>query len=84
MNFTRLGCKLSKLGIKGVYFETNVKIRILLKLFQALKVFKLNGFLYMQNLMIFIDVSKIILVHFEEVLKDLHAKKGELLERGLD
>ena len=29
------------------------------------------------------DVSKIMLVHFEEGLKDLHTKKGELLKRGV-
>ena len=29
-----------------------------------------------------IDISKFILVHFEKVLKALHTKKDELLERG--
>ena len=28
INFARLGCKLSKLGIKVVNFETNVKIGV--------------------------------------------------------
>ena len=31
MNFTILGCKLSKLGISGVYFEINVEIGVFRK-----------------------------------------------------
>ena len=44
----------------------------------------LGNFFYIQTLVMSMDVSKIIWVHFEEVLKDLHTKKGELLQRGVD
>ena len=69
---------LNKFCSLGIWFWA----RILLKLFQALKVFKLRNLFYIQTLVMSMDVSKIILVHFEEVLKDSHTKKSELLKRG--
>ena len=66
----------------GCSLETQFWVRILLKLFQYLKVFKLGSFFYMQTLMISIDVSKFILVHIGEVLKDLNTKNNELYEKG--